>query len=286
MLETYAMTHENSPTIFDREAHRRFRARAAAGAGTVDFLATEASVRLKDKLDDIQKHFAHSLTIGPASAALLAHPKLGQNLHAETAAGYGAQMVLDEEHLPIADASLNAVVSTMHLHFVNDLVGALIQMRLALKPDGLLLAMLPGARSLIELREVLTEVGATFGMAPRLSPLLDIRDAGNLLSRAGFALPTIDSEMLTVTYAHPMKLLAELKAMGQSNALLQRHRGLTTQHFWQCVCERYIERFATADGRVPMSIELLTLTAWAPDASQPKPAARGSGNISMIDALQ
>ena len=283
------------PALFDRALHRHFRARHAAHFNSVDFLFNEAAILAGDRLEDITHRFPHTALLGGhqglVAEVLRTTGKVDWLIEAEETPAmlgprYGRQMICDFEHLPFARASLDALVAVGSLHWVNDLVGCLIQARLALKPDGLLLAVLPGARSLIELREALLAVGMEDGLAPRLSPLVDVRDAGNLLSRAGFALPVADSEMLDITYPDLSTMLRELRRMGQGNALTQRSRLPTTRSFWKKVEEAYHAQHADAEGRLKMSVELVTLTAWKPHESQQQPAKRGSGQMHLGEILQ
>ena len=199
----------------------------------------------------------------------------------------GQRVVADEEALPFADGSLDLAVSGLSLQLVNDLPGALLQIRRALRPDGLLLASLLGGATLKELREawIAAEAEISGGASPRVAPFADVRDMGTLLQRAGFALPVVDSETLTVTYANPLALMQEIKAMGASNMLCARRRTPVTRGLMLRAAEIYAERFAAGDGRVPATFEILTLTAWAPDDSQPKPLRPGSAQTRLADAL-
>jgi SAM-dependent methyltransferase len=191
------------------------------------------------------------------------------------------------EFLPFADGSLDLIVSGLSLQLVNDLPGTLVQVRRALKPDGLLLASLLGGETLKELRQawLAAEDEVTGGASPRVAPFADVRDLGALAQRAGFALPVVDSETVTVTYASPLALMQELKAMGASNMLVARRRRPVTRGLLLRAAAVYAERFADAGGRVPATFEILTLTAWAPDESQPKPLRPGSAQTRLADAL-
>ena len=194
------------------------------------------------------------------------------------------RVVADEEALPFADASLDMVVSGLSLQLVNDLPGTLVQMRRALKPDGLLLASLLGGATLTELREawIAAEAEISGGASPRVAPFADVRDMGRLLQRAGFALPVVDSETVVVTYPNPLALMQEIKAMGASNMLIARRRTPVTRSLLLRAAEIYAERFAGADGRVSATFEILTLTAWAPDESQPKPLRRARRKLGSL----
>jgi SAM-dependent methyltransferase len=197
------------------------------------------------------------------------------------------RVVAEEDALPFADASLDLVVSGLSLQLVNDLPGALVQIRRALKPDGLLLASLLGGTTLKELREawLAAEAEISGGASPRVVPFADVRDMGALLQRAGFALPVVDSETVIVTYANPLALMQEIKAMGASNMLIARRRTPVTRALLLRAGEIYAGRFAGSEGRVPATFEILTLTAWAPDESQPKPLRPGSAQTRLADAL-
>jgi SAM-dependent methyltransferase len=199
----------------------------------------------------------------------------------------GSRVVADEEALPFAPASLDLVVSGLSLQLVNDLPGTLLQLRRALKPDGLLLAALLGGETLKELRQawLAAEAEVSGGASPRVAPFADVRDLGGLLQRAGFALPVVDSEVVTVTYSSPLALMRDLKAMGASNMLAARRKIPVTRRLLQRAAEIYAERFARADGRVPATFEILTLTAWAPDESQQKPLRPGSAQARLADTL-
>jgi SAM-dependent methyltransferase len=193
----------------------------------------------------------------------------------------------DEEALPFALGSLDLVVSGLSLHLVNDLPGTLAQIRHALKPDGLLLAALLGGETLRELREawILAEDEILGGASPRVAPFADVRDLGSLLQRAGFALPVVDSDVVTVTYSSPLALMREIKAMGASNMLVTRRRTPVTRRLLTRASQVYLERFGLADGRVPATYDILTLTAWAPHESQQKPLAPGSAQARLADVV-
>lgn len=200
----------------------------------------------------------------------------------------GEAVVGDEEALPFASKTFDLVLSNLSLHWVNDLPGALVQINHALKPDGLFLATMLGGETLNELRRcfIEAELSEEGGAGPRVSPFADVRDAGALLQRAGFALPVVDFDIITVTYAEPLKLLADLRGMGETNATLARRRNTTRRGTVMKAMELYRERFAEADGRVKATFQVLTLTAWRPHESQQKPLARGSGKASLADTLR
>ena len=225
--------------VFDRKLVQRHRERAAPGFAGSDFLIRESAVRLADRLLDVTRAFPLALDLGCHAGALgeelKSSPKIGALFQSDLSAAMGKTahaannrptICADEELLPFGPQSLDLVLSNLSLHWVNDLPGALAQIRLALKPDGLLLATLFGTETLKELRNVLidAEVEIAGGAAPRVSPFTDVRDAGNLLTRAGFSLPVVDTETITVTYSDMFKLMADLRAMGETNAVLERRR--------------------------------------------------------------
>jgi SAM-dependent methyltransferase len=179
------------------------------------------------------------------------------------------------------------VLSTLELHWTNDLPGALLQLRQVLKPDGLLLASLFGGETLAQLRRALmeAELAEEGGAGPRVSPFADVRDLGQLLQRAGFALPVVDSDTITVTYADALALMRDLRAMGESNAVRERRRGFSRRATLFGAARRYAELFAGPDGRIPASFEIITLTAWAPHESQQRPLRPGSAATRLAAAL-
>jgi NADH dehydrogenase [ubiquinone] 1 alpha subcomplex assembly factor 5 len=289
-------TSEGPIAVFDRRAVRQHRQRAAAVPRAADFLVAEAAERLADRLDDIARRFPLALDLG-CRDGVLARVLRGRGgietlLHADTVLDYARQapapaLVAEAEALPIKPGSLDLVLSTLELHWTNDLPGALLQLRQALKPDGLLLASLFGGETLAQLRRVLmeAELAEEGGAGPRVSPFADIRDLGQLLQRAGFALPVVDSDTLTVTYADALALMRDLRAMGESNAVCERRRGFTRRATLLGAARLYAELFAGTDGRIPASFEIVTLTAWAPHESQQRPLRPGSAAARLAAAL-
>lgn len=283
------------PRIFDRALLARRRERVATGARHHDFLLSRVADDLAERLAFIKRTFPLAADIGAH------HGLLSQRIRGVAGVERviiverslrllgreGLRVVADEEALPFADASLDLAVSGLSLQLVNDLPGTLVQIRRALKPDGLLLASLLGGATLKELREawLVAEAELTGGASPRVAPFADVRDLGALSQRAGFALPVVDSETVTVSYASPLALMRELKAMGASNVLSARRRAPVTRRLLLRAAQVYAERFAAADGRVPATFEILTLTAWAPHESQPKPLRPGSAQARLADAL-
>ena len=193
----------------------------------------------------------------------------------------------DEEALPFRDASLDLVVSVLALQFVNDLPGTLIQIRRALKPDGLLLAALAGGDTLIELRQAFAAAEAEVedGVSPRVAPFSDVRDMGALLQRAGFALPVTDVDRITVRYGSPLALMHDLRRMGATNPLVERSRRPLKRATLMRMMEVYAERFSDPDGRIRATFEIVWLSGWAPHESQQKPLAPGSARQRLADVL-
>ena len=278
------------PTIFDRRAVRRHRDRAAATAGAVEPILRDVADRLLDRLDDVSRSFTRALDIGgrgitaPLLRARGIHTVATDLSPAMAARTAPPSLAMDEEFLPFAPASFDLVVANLSLHWVNDLPGALIQLRLALQPDGLLLASLPALGTLGELRTALAaaEAGLTGGAAPRVSPFPDLRDCASLLQRAGFALPVADAETITLHYANPLALLADLRHAGEANATTLRHRQTPSRALFPTA----LAALPTEAGRHPATLRLAMLTGWAPAASQPQPLARGSGQVSLAEVLR
>jgi malonyl-ACP O-methyltransferase BioC len=286
--------------VFDRSLLRRHRDRAAPGLSAHDFLFREVAERLAERLGDIKRPFPLALDLGchggelrramagrggietlvqcdisPVMAAL-----------ARGADGVVPALAADEEFLPFAEASFDLIVSSLSLHWVNDLPGALIQIRRALKPDGLFLAALLGGETLHELGAAWMKAElAEGGAGVHVAPFADIRDAGALLQRAGFALPVADTETIVATYADVFGLMADLRGMGEANAGLLRRRAFTRRETLARMAQTYAETFAEEDGRIPATFQVIYLTAWAPHESQQKPLRPGSAAARLAEAL-
>lgn len=284
--------------VFDRELLRRRRERARPGYGDFAFLEEEIAERLVERLGDIRRRFPLALEIGARCGALgralRASGKVDTLVQSDLATGWacarageGPALALDEELLPIADGSLDAVFGALSLHWVNDLPGALTQLRRALKPDGLLLVALLGGDTLVELRDAFTEaeLEVTGGVSPRVSPFADLRDAGGLLQRAGLALPVVDADTITVTYETALHLMRDLRGMGETNLVLERRRTPMTRTLLSRVADLYARRFAGSDGRIPARFQVLYLTGWAPADNQPRALRPGSAGARLADAL-
>lgn len=284
--------------VFDRRVVRAHRDRAAAAPDDAGFLWREAGERLADRLLDIRRSFSLALDLGCHRGELgallagrggietLVQCDLSPRMAARAA---GVSLAADEEWLPFRPGAFDLVLSLLSLHWVNDLPGALIQIRAALRPDGLLLAAMLGGETLKELRSALyeAEIAMTGGVSPRCSPLADVRDAGNLLQRAGFALATVDTETIVVSYPDPLAVMADLRAMGETNAASERRRAFSRRAVLAAASERYREAFGDAAGRVPATFQIVYLTAWAPDGErQPKPLRPGSATARLAGALE
>jgi len=287
------------PRLFDRTLHRKRLDRAAAGFGQADFLHRRAALDLAERLEAIMREFPLAVELSSRAGAFrqaLAQSDAGARIGtliesdaspAMLAGRGGVRVVLDEERLPFAEASLDLVVSTLGLHWTNDVVGALIQARRALKPDGLFLGAFLGGATLTELRQSLMAAEAELlgGAGARVSPFADTADAASLLQRAGFALPVADVDRVRVSYEHPLRLLADLRQMGETNALAERHPRAMTRSLIGRACEIYQQRFTGPDGRVSASFEILTLTGWAPHESQQQPLKPGAAKMRLAEAL-
>jgi SAM-dependent methyltransferase len=286
------MTNDAAP--FDRRLVRHNRERAAPGFAARDFLVREAVDRLAERLADVKRQFTTALVLGAHGgrvAAALDDFGIETILQADLARAMlppapTLRVVADEEWLPVAEGRFDLVVAALSLHWVNDLPGALVQIRRALAPDGLLLAALWGGATLTELRQAwLAAEAEAGGASPRVAPFADLSDLAGLLQRAGFALPMADQDTLTVTYPDPLALMRELRGMGEGNAVHLRRRTPTPRSLLLAAARAYHDRFANADGRVPATFQMLFATAWAPADNQPKPARRGSATTRLADAL-
>jgi SAM-dependent methyltransferase len=294
-----AMT-ETVPIIFDRQRLAANRRRAAAGYAQHDFLQRHIAKDLAERLSLQTRDFGKALILG-SSGGIMRQALAAENLIGDGKIGFVAEaditaamlatdaaagLVLDEENLPLAEASLDLVVSLWGLHHVNDLPGTLVQIKRALKPNGLLLAALPGNETLRDLRQAFLQAEAEMsgGAGAHIHPFADLRDLGGLLQRAGFALPVADSDIVPVRYGSPFSLLADLRGMGDSNILTQRQR----QPMRRDVLMKAMQIFADTtaqDGKSVAQFEICYLAGWAPHESQQKPLRPGSAKTRLADAL-
>lgn len=275
-----------APLVFDRKLAGQ-RLKRAHAAGFAGFLVDHASGDLVDRLGAVLRRFACALDLGTPAAGLAARLAASGVAGQVIRAGATGDVVADEELLPFAPDAFDLAVSVLALQGVNDLPGALAQLRRTLKPDGLFMACLLGRQSLQELRQAFleAEIEVEGGASPRVAPFADVRDMGALLQRAGFALPVTDSDILTVRYADMFGLLRDLRAMGWTNALTARRRLPLKRATLLRAAEIYAGRFADPDGRVRATFELVWLSGWAPHDSQQKPLAPGSARARLADAL-
>ena len=268
------MAGMSPPLLTDRAQLARVRARAARDADRARFLHDDACREIKERLAEVNRTFT-------APAVVTGAPDLWAGVLP------GARIVADDDALDLREGAHDLVIHALALHWANDPVGQIVQCRRALKGDGLFLAVLFGGRTLHELRASLAEAEArlTGGLSPRVLPMGEIRDLGALLQRAGLALPVADSLTRTVSYATPLHLMRDLRAIGETNALAQRRRSFARKELFAEAARSYAEAFATPDGRIPATFEMIFLTGWAPDPSQPQPLRPGSAARRLAEAL-
>src|SRR5258708_11211675 len=282
-----------TPIIFDRPLLRGRRRRARA-LGAETFLIDRVAADLAERLGAVLRQFEIAVDLGTPTdavrAAFTGLTSIGTLIAAnpDVTAQDAPAVAADEEALPFRDGSLDLVVSALALQFVNDLPGALVQIRRALKPDGLLLAAMIGGDSLSELRAAFAQAESEVegGASPRVAPLADLRDIGALLQRAGFALPVTDIDRVIVRYSSPLALMHDLRRMGATNALTERRRTPLRRATLRRLFEIYAERFADPDGRIRATFEIVWLSGWAPHESQQKPLRPGSAKTRLADALR
>ncbi|HEY2228191.1 MAG TPA: methyltransferase domain-containing protein [Xanthobacteraceae bacterium] len=289
-----------SPVIIDRGL-LRIRRRRALALGFSAFLVDRVAEDLADRLASVLRTFPYAVDLGTPTDAvrreLASSHKVDTIVVADAAAvdalveaapgRIGLAVAADEEALPFRDGALDLVVSALSLHFVNDLPGTLVQIRRALRPDGLFAAALLGGDTLTELRQAFAAAEAEMedGISPRVLPFADLRDLGALLQRAGFALPVTDVDRLTVRYASPLALMHDLRRMGATNPLIDRRRRPLRRATLARMFEIYAARFADPDQRIRATFEIVYLLGWAPHESQQQPLKPGSARARLADAL-
>jgi NADH dehydrogenase [ubiquinone] 1 alpha subcomplex assembly factor 5 len=282
--------------IFDRRLLRARRARFAHEIAARQSLLALVAREIGERVALMLRPFPLALDLG-AYQGLLGRtvsqlPSVGGMIYAESVPALAAlcprpALVCDEDLLPFQEKSLSLIVSGLALHRVNDLPGALIQIRRALSPDGLFMAAALGAGALGELRRALleAETETTGGASPHVAPFGDVREYGALLQRAGFALPVADAETLTLPYADLRELMHEIRALGGGNVLLARSRKPLSRKTLEHAERLYRARHSLPDGRVSATFEIVYLSGWGPDPSQQKPLKPGSAAQRLADAL-
>lgn len=281
------------PVIFDRKRIARNRSRAAADFNQYDFLYREVAERLLDRLLDINRRFKKILVLGAQGGLiteiLKSNPayKDTQIFTLDISADMKADMVGDEEKLPIGRHSVDCVISNLNLHFINDLPGCLAQIGYALEPDGLFIASILGPQSLADFRTALmqAELELFNGSGNRIAPFVDIVDATALMQRAQFALPVVDQDKITVSYPDTYKLMRDLRGMGGGNPLSEITQARVSKALFDRAEAIYRKQHAEVDGRIPVLFEILYLTGWSPHESQQQPLRPGSAETRLADAL-
>ncbi|TAK47454.1 MAG: methyltransferase domain-containing protein [Xanthobacteraceae bacterium] len=273
-------TPASPPPLFDRALLGRRRARARA-RGAATFLMERAVEDLADRLAAVLRGFSAAADIGTPSDHLRA-------ALADRVPAIATVEIAADEALQLAPESLDLAVSALALQFVNDLPGVLAQVRRALRPDGLFLAVMGGGDTLTELRQSLAAAEAELegGISPRVAPFADVRDMGGLIQRAGFALPVVDVERFVVRYDNAIALMHDLRRMGATNVLIERSRKALRRATLMRAAQVYAERFADADGRVRATFDLIWLSGWAPHESQQRPLKPGSAQMRLADAMK
>lgn len=271
-----------APILFDRALLRARQARARK-LGAETFLLDRVVEDMDERLQAVMRQFANAADIATPGLALrdALAPRIGNIAHIDVPDR-------ESEGLGLAPASLDLAVSALGFQTVNDLPGVMAQIRRALKPDGLLLAAMLGGDTLTELRQAFAAAEAELdgGISPRVAPSADLRDVGGLLQRAGFALPVTDVDSVVVRYDSAFALMQDLRRMGATNILVERRRTPLRRATLVRMAQIYAEQFADSDGRIRATFEIIWLSGWAPDESQPKPLKPGSAKASLADAVR
>ena len=265
------MPESNSPSLFDRAALSTHRNRVQDDAL---FLHRCAVSEVQDRLSMVNRTFTTPAVVTP-------FPHLWEGALPD------AVLVEDDEVLPLQSGRHDLVIHAMALHWANDPVGQLIQCNRVLKPDGLMIAVCLGGETLHELRAALgqAEIDVTGGLSPRISPMAELRDLGALLQRAGLSLPVADNMALKVEYSDIWHLMCDLRDMGETNALTARLKHPTRRIVFEKAQHHYAEHFKTVENRLIATFDLICLTGWSPDNSQPKPLRPGSAQMRLAEAL-
>lgn len=291
--------------VFDPARRQILQDRAAARFDRADFLRPRMVASILDRLTDVRRTFETALVVGARAGdaalrnlcalksvrrlfVLESSPALLRTLEGKDYAGAELVPVIGTaEHLPFDPAAFDLVIDAATLHVVNDVPGALIQIRRALRPDGLFLAAIPGGRTLHELRGGLmeAEIALYGGASPRVFPFADMQQVAGLMQRAGFALPVVDRETQTVEYRTFSALLRDLRDMGEGNCLAARNRDYRGRAFLAAAEVACRAQFAAPDGRLSATFETVHALGWAPHESQQKPLRPGSAQISLTEVL-
>lgn len=272
--------------VFDRKQIKRQRLRALTSFSNHDFLFEWSMKQIADRLSVVRRKFPLCVQIGARGNPLPAND-FGIEMQTVIDSVYGGDIIAEEDYFPFAPQSLDLVASALNLHTVNDLPGALLQIRQSLKPDGLFIAAIMGGETLFELRQCLSEaeLEITGGVSPRVAPFADKPQMGGLLQRAGFSLPVVDSDIVTVTYDSIFPLMRDLRGMGEGNAVTERHKNFTPRKVFLRAGELYAQKFADTDGRIRASFEIIFLIGWAPHDSQQKALRPGSAKTRLAEFL-
>ena len=285
------------PDLFDRDLLHRRRERFLHRLSTADFLLQRAAAELDERLDLVLRDFPVVLDLGSGNGAMVARLLRRDNVARVIASDASpalmralsgvSKVVCDEEFLPFGEASFHLVTSILSLHFINDLPDTLSQIRQTLRPDGLFMAAVPGGRTLYELREAFmqAEEEITGGASPRIAPMAGVREYGSLLQRAGFALPVVDIDCVKVRYSDPLALMRELRLMGAGNVMSARLKNPMSRSLLQRVMEIYRREHGEEEGGISVTFEIIYMSGWCPDESQPQPLAPGSAKAPLSSVL-
>jgi SAM-dependent methyltransferase len=265
---------QQPPSLFDRSALQAHRARSSGRDAEAWFLHEQAVALVSERLEEVNRTFTNIAVVGWK-------PEIWDAL------GKDVRHVADDEVLDLSEESCDLIVHALGLHWANDPVGQLVQMRRALKPDGLMIAVFFGGQTLHQLRIALAEAESTIagGLSPRVAPMGDIRDLGALLQRAGYALPVADHFEFNVSYETPLHLMHDLRAMGETNALTGRRRTVLRRDVLAAALAAYQQHFSDEEGRATATFDMMFLTGWTPSVDQQKPLRPGSAQARLADAL-
>lgn len=279
-----------TPNLFDKSAIKKHRLRAINDFHHYSFLYDEVEKRLFERLLDIKKTLQKGLYLTPfhKETTSLKDYISCENFYKASSIQTGTEnLICDEEVFPFKDKSLDLILSHFHLHWINDVPGYLIQLQRSLKSEGMIMGSFLGGETLKDLKDCFqqAEIEEERGLRPRFSPLIDVKDIGALLQRAGFILPVTDCDRITVTYPSTLDLLKDLRGMAETNSIAKRHKKFTKKSTFLKAIDLHDKKYKLDNGQIKADFDIIYFHGWSPSTKSQKPLKPGSANLSIKDFL-